>query len=50
MYIVMMIEKENWDKSTLFYLGNFNFLKNGLGQFIPNRSPKHVITSTNYAF
>ena len=44
-----------WDKSPSwfskilklpsFYLGNFKILKNALVQFIPNRPPKHVITS-----
>ena len=45
-----------WDKSpwrflkTLklpsFYSRSFNIFKHALGKFIPNRSPKHVITST----
>ena len=30
-----------------FYSGKFVIFKNTLGQFIPNRSPKHVITSIN---
>ena len=30
-----------------FYLGNFKIFKNALQQLIPNRLPKHVITSTN---
>ena len=30
------------------YSGNFKIFKNTIGQFIPNRPPKHVITSTNY--
>ena len=30
-----------------FYSGNFKIFKNALEQFIPNRPPKHVITSTN---
>ena len=47
-----------WDKSpswilnvlkmSSFYTGNFKFFKNALGQFIPNRPPKHMITSTNH--
>ena len=46
-----------WDKSPSwflnnlklpsFYSGNFKIFKNVLGQFIPNRPPKHVITTTN---
>ena len=31
-----------------FNLGNHNIFKIALGQFIPNCSPKHVITSTNF--
>ena len=31
----------------LVYSGNFKIFKNALGQFIPNRPPKHVFTSTN---
>ena len=34
-------------KLRLFYSWNFKIFKNALGQFIPNRPPKHVITSTN---
>ena len=30
-----------------FCSGDFKIFKNALGQFIPNRPPKHVITSTN---
>ena len=29
-----------------FYSGNFKIFKNALGQFISNRPPKNVITST----
>ena len=29
-----------------FYSGNFKIFKNALGQFIPNHTRKHVITST----
>ena len=46
-----------WDKSPSwflkilklpsFYSGNFQIFKNALGEFIPNRPLKHVITSTN---
>ena len=46
-----------WDKSyswvlenlklPSFYSGNFKIFKNVLEQFISNRPPKHVITSTN---
>ena len=32
------------DESTSWF---FKIFKNALGQFIPNRPPKHVITSTN---
>ena len=31
-----------------FYSGNFKIFKNELGKFIPNRPPKHVITSRNF--
>ena len=31
-----------------FYSGNFKIFKNVLEQFIPNRPPKHVITSINH--
>ena len=31
-----------------FYLGNFKIFKNALRQFIPNRAPNYVITSTNF--
>ena len=34
-------------KLSSFYSGNFKNLKKALGQFIPNRSPKNMITSTN---
>ena len=34
-------------KLSLFYSGYFKIFKNALGQFIQNRPPKHVITSTN---
>ena len=47
-----------WDKSTSrflkilkllsFYSGNFKIFKNAVGQFIANRLPKHVITSSNH--
>ena len=30
-----------------FYSGNYKIFKNALAQSIPNRPPKHVITSTN---
>ena len=46
-----------WDKSPSwflkilklpsFYSGNFQIFKNALGEFIPNRPLKYVITSTN---
>ena len=46
-----------WDKSSSwffkilklpsFHLGNFKIFKNALRQFIPNRPPKYLITSTN---
>ena len=46
-----------WDKSPSrslknlklpsFYSGSFKMFKNALGQFIPSRLPKHVITRTN---
>ena len=41
-----------WDKSPSLFLkilefNNFEFFKNLLGEFIPNRPPEHVITSTN---
>ena len=49
---------DSWDKSPScflailklpsFYSSIFKIFKNTLGQFIPNRLPKHVITSTNY--
>ena len=29
-----------------FHSGNFKIFENALGQFIPNRPPKHVIAST----
>ena len=32
----------------LVLLGQFQIFKNALRQFIPNRSPKHVITSAYY--
>ena len=32
-----------------FYSGNFKVFKSALGQYIPNRPPKHLITST-YCF
>ena len=35
-------------KLPLFFWGNLKIFKNALGQFIPNRPPKHVITSTNH--
>ena len=31
-----------------FHSGNFKISKNALRQFISNRLPKHVITSTNW--
>ena len=34
-------------KFSSFYSGNFKIFKNALGQFVRNRSPKHVITNTN---
>ena len=33
-----------------FYSGNFKICKNALGQFIPNRPSKHVVTIINYYF
>ena len=30
-----------------FYSGNFKIFKNALGQFIPNRPLRRIITSTN---
>ena len=35
-------------RSSKFDWGNFKILKSALGQFIPNYTPKHVITSTNF--
>ena len=35
-------------KLHLLYSSNFKIFKNALGKFIPNRPPKHVITSTNF--
>ena len=32
---------------TTFYSGSFKILKNALGQFIPDRPIRHVITSTS---
>ena len=47
-----------WDKSTSwflkilkllsFYSGNFNIFRNALGEFILNRTSKHVISSKNF--
>ena len=34
-------------KLLLFYSGNYKIFKNALAPFIPNRPPKHAITSTN---
>ena len=34
-------------KLSSFYSSNFKNFKNTLGEFIPNRPPKHVITRTN---
>ena len=35
-------------RSSKFDWGNFKILKSAPGQFIPNYTPKHVITSTNF--
>ena len=32
------------------YSGNSKIFKNAFGQYIPNRPPKHLITSTNQPF
>ena len=34
-------------EAAIVLLGCFKMFKNALGQFGPNRTPKHVITSTN---
>ena len=37
-----------FSKLPLFYSGEFTIFRNALGNFTPNRPPKHVITSTYY--
>ena len=56
----MFVSGDFWDKSPswflknlklpLFYSGNLKIFKNALRQFISNRLPMHVITSTNFIF
>ena len=55
----MLFSGNLWDKSPSWFLktlklrsfhsGNFKIFKNAIGQFIPNHTAKHVITSSNLA-